>query len=563
MSVQVFALRTSFDSRRDMRESDVPAGMNVLHGIDPRTGLLRRQFLARGLGSVATMGALGTLLQACGDGSESTGAGEVVGKPPARPTGTLTTAIAAAPTSLDPGRRLGASFFPTEDLYDSLVAYNAAFTKVVPELCESWRVSPDGREWSGKLRAGATFHDGTPIDSTAIKRNFEYFLKNPEYLFIPLPIKEMDDSRPDVIRFIFESPYPYFTNNVTLLKMQSAKAIEAGPKAIDKHPIGSGPFQFESQDATTVTLKRYPDYWHKGRPYLERLKFVVIGDAAARLNALRSGQVNLTMNLAPNEAALLEKDQRVKVLRRPGWFMALLEFKLMHPAVRDVRVRQAIAYAVDRETILKTLGHGQGEVAKGWMMPGIEGYSEMSPSYAYDPDKARALLAQVGKPVTLRLGVDAGDGGGNILLTEAVAQAIAAQLKEVGIDISVDALQGPEAQKERAELKPRHALYLGGILWFTGGPTAYSFLESQHNMEQAYPKEFARYKQLWDKVNAELDVAERERMIAEIQQINARVLTAVPLWYMPQVDGVSRNLQGYLPNVRNFGPDLVNAYYAS
>jgi peptide/nickel transport system substrate-binding protein len=528
------------------------------------TGLPRRQFLARSLGSVATVGTLGALLEACGSGSSTTGTGAAVGKPPAVPTGTLTVALPGAPTSLDPGRRLGiGAFWATEDIYDSLVTFNPDYSQVVGQLCESWTVSPDAREWIGKVRQGVTFHDGTPLNSTAIRRNFEYFLKNAAYLFIPLPIKRIDDSKPDTIRFVFESPYPYFTRNVTLLKIQSPQAIAAGPRAIDRHPIGSGPLQFVSQSTNAITLERFPDYWSKGKPHVERVKFQIIPDAAARIGALRSGQVNVAPGLTPNDQVQLKSDPRTKVVSRPSWFVTMLKFKLTAPEVSDLRVRQAVAHAIDREAILSSIGRGQGTIADSFMPPGTEGYSPMSPSYGYDPEKARALLAEIGKPVNLHMYVLAGDALANFLAGEAGIQAIVGQLKDVGINATGDAITEAEAQKERAEPKPPHPAELSGYTWFTGGPIIYRFMEPDHNMEQAHPAEFARYQKLSDQMNAEADLAERERIIAEIQRIHAELLTHIPLFVVPVADGVSKDVQGHIPDIRNFGPNLDGVYFSS
>jgi peptide/nickel transport system substrate-binding protein len=536
--------------------------LESLSAVDPRTGLPRRQFLARSLAGMATFGSLGALLQACGNDA-STGT-TAAGKRPATPTGTFTVALAQAPTSMDPGRRLGVgSFYATANLYDGLVTWNEDFTDVAPQLCESWRVSADAREWVGKLRAGMTFHDGMPIDATAIRKNFEYFLRNAAYLFIPLPIKQLDDSKRDEIRFVFESPYPDFTRNVTLLKMQSPRAIAAGPRAIDKSPIGSGAFKFVSASATEIRFERFEGYWNRPRPYFRELVYKLIPDAAARLAALRSGQVNLATNLAPEDVVQLEGDSRTKVVSKPSWMMTTLNFKLLAPPLNDLRVRQAIAYAIDRDAIMRSLGHGRGRVADGFMMPGIEGYSPMQPSYAYDPDRARALLRDVGGTVTLRMAVASGDAAANYLQSEAVAQAIAAQLKDVGIDASVDALPEAEYQRERAEPRPPHPVGLSGYIWFNGGPTVYSFMEADHNMQQAYPQQYARYRRLWDQLNAELDASKRAALIDQIQRIHAEVLTAVPLFVMPIVDGVTKNVQGYSPDIRNFGPVLDGVYFAS
>jgi peptide/nickel transport system substrate-binding protein len=533
----------------------------TLPAVDPHSGATRRQFVQRAVGGVLAAGWLGGALSACSSDAPASDA-QGSGGPPATPTGTVTVALPDAPNSLDAARRAGVgAFWATINLYDTLMAWSPDYSSVVPQLLTSWSSSPDLTEWTGRIRPGVEFHDGTPLDATAIRANFEYFLQNADFLFVPLPIKSMDDSDPKIIKFVFDAPYVDFTRNLTLLGMQSPKAIAAGPSAIDEHPVGSGPFQFVSQTESSIELKAFPRYWNTGKPYIARLTYQIIEDPGARVSALQSGQINVVPKIDPSQASVLAHGGTTKVASAASWLVTYLSFKLVVPSVSDIRVRQAIAYAIDREGMLKALGYGYGTVANSFEVPGIIGYQPVSPGYAYDPGKAMALVKEIGTKISLNIAIVAGDANAGFLAGENAAQAIVGMLGQVGINATVSSLQ--DATFNSNQLSPSSTVagaWLVDQPWFTGGPVLYGVSVPVYDLQQADPSAWAQYSSLNAQMNQTPDGPQRDAIIGQIQSLYAGLCVSIPLFDMPQLDGLSKNVEGYTPDKRNFGPRFDDVY---
>ena len=544
-----------------LERADRPANVqNPTAVAELRGGATRREFVWRAAGGLLAAGSLGSLLSACGsDASMSTTS---AGKPPRTPTGTGLVALPGAPNSLDAARRAGVgAFWATINLYDTLTAWSPGYTRVVPQLLTGWTVSPGLTEWTGQIRPGVEFHDGTPLDSAAIRANFEYFLANSDFLFVPLPVKTIDDSQPDVIRFVFEAPYVDFTRNLTLLGMQSPKAIAAGPSAIDQHPVGSGPFEFVSQTQSVIEFKAFPRYWNKGKPHLARLNYQIIEDPGARISALQAGEINVVPKVDPSQASALANGARTKITAAPSWLVTYLNFKLVVPSVSDIRVRQAVAYAIDRKALLKALGFGYGTLVDSFEVPGIIGYQPVDPSYGYDPVKAKALVKEVGKKVSLRIAIVAGDANAGFLAGESAAQAIAGMLGDVGIAAAVDALQDATFNANQLSPNPAvDALWLVDQPWFTGGPVLYGVTVPVFDLQQADPASWARYSALSAQMNQTPDGPARDAVIGKLQDLEASLCLSLPLLNMPQIDGLGKDVQGYVPDKRNFGPRFDDVY---
>jgi ABC-type transport system substrate-binding protein len=539
-----------------------PADVGAATAVAERPGgATRRQFVWRAAGSLLAAGPLGGLLSACGADTPASTASESA-KPPKTPTGMVTVALPGAPNSLDAARRAGVgAFWATINLYDTLMAWSPGYTKVVPQLLTGWTASPDLTEWTGQIRPGVEFHDGTPLDSAAIRANFEYFLANSDFLFVPLPIKTIDDSRPDSIRFVFDAPYVDFTRNLTLLGMQSPKSISAGPSAIDQHPVGAGPFEFVSQTQSLIQLKAFPRYWNKGKPHVAKLNYQIIEDPGARISALQAGEIDVVPKVDPSQASALAHGARTKIAAAPSWLVTYLNFKLVVPSVSDIRVRQAVAHAIDRQALLKALGFGYGTVVDSFEVPGIVGYQVVNPSYGYDPAKAKALIKQVGKKISLRIAIVAGDANAGFLAGESAAQAIAGMLGDVGITATVDALQDATFNANQLSPNPAvDALWLVDQPWFTGGPVLYGVTVPVFDLQKADPASWARYSALSAQMSQTPDGPARDVVIGKLQDLEASLCLSLPLFTMPQIDGLGKDVQGYVPDKRNFGPRFDDVY---
>jgi peptide/nickel transport system substrate-binding protein len=380
-----------------------------------QTGVSRRQVL----GMVAGLG-LAPLLAACGgsgkSGATTPGAAGATSTGVGKSGGTMTVGINSTPDTLDPGATgLALTLLISMAIFDPLVWWlpTANGAQFVPGLAESYTVSPDASVYTFKLRQDVTFQDGTKFDATAVKATYDHVVdpatKSKSGLGALGPYKETAIIDPYTVEIRFTAP------NAGFLHQQAAGNFGiASPTALQKygatgfgnHPVGSGPFMFESYaTGDRLTLVKNPNYkWgphvygSTGAAPLDRLIFRIVADDSGRYNALQAGQLQIAMNLPPNDIAVAQKSKQYAQLTIPAIGTPLgLPINVTKPPTDDPLVRQAIMYAVDQNKLVQTVLFGTDIAAHNVLTPNTPGYSNAAGStYSYDPNKANALLDQAG-----------------------------------------------------------------------------------------------------------------------------------------------------------------------
>ncbi|TDW77713.1 ABC transporter substrate-binding protein [Kribbella pratensis] len=376
--------------------------------------ITRRRLLGWGGGLAAGVG-LAPMVTACGDDTSSaaTSAGG----------GTLTMGINAAPDTLDPGATgLALTLLISFALFDPLVYWlpdgngGAAFH---PGLAESWTISPDASKYTFKLRKGVTFHDGTPFDAKAVKATYDHVVdpktKSKSGLGALGPYKETKILDDYTVQIVFTAPNASFLHQQAAgnFGISSPAALaKYGPIGFGNNPVGTGPFTFQSyQPGSQLTLLKNPKYtWGPkalgdGPAKLDKLVFRIVTDDSGRYNALQSGQLQIAMNLPPNNISAAQKSGKYQQLLVPSIGTPLgMPINVTKPPTDDPMVRQAIMYAVDQDALVKNVLYDVYKPAHNVLTPITPGFSAAaSKTYSYDPDKAGKLLDQAGWK--------AGDGG--------------------------------------------------------------------------------------------------------------------------------------------------------
>jgi len=329
---------------------------------------------------------------------------------------------------------------------------------VQPVLAESIEHNEDYTVWTVKVREGITFHDGSPLTADDLKVNSDHVQTSPT-----LAIATKDLDRAEVvddytIEYHLKRPWTafdyVFTTQVGYVASGDwLEAVDAGTAQADE-PIGTGPFVFESYEpGGTFAATANPDYWRtdaEGRklPYLDRIEFKVFEDVQSRVSALESGQIDLmhTSNFdvisqlrAKAEAgdlALIENSNNAET----NYLM--LNVGDPESDLADVRVRKAIAYAVDYDTVNQARSAGIARIANGPYPPGSQGYLEDTGYPTYDPEKARQLVEEYeAENGPIELGIRTTSDQSNLLSAQLFQQF----LQDVGMDVSVD-------QQEQGEL---------------------------------------------------------------------------------------------------------------
>jgi ABC-type transport system substrate-binding protein len=352
---------------------------------------------------------------------------------------TLTVAIDANPSSLDiqdaqtflTGLVLGIH------VYDRL--FEQSPTGLKPLLAERWETSADGRAWTFHLRRGVKFHDGTPFNAAAVKENVARVV-NPDLKLRQASkwagVTSVDVLGEHTVRITTNRPLGALPGNLSHQaggSMQSPSAARAG-----KFPVGTGPFKFvEYVPDERLVLMANKDYFG-GPPGVDRLVFRIVPEARTRLAMLQSGGAQVIYNVAPTEIDGLRRDPNVRVEAPPSAGWRVFGFNTLKKPYTDVRVRQALNYAVDKAAIVKNIFKGVGHVADSPYGPGMFSYTPVM-TYAYDPGKARKLLAEAGYPNGFKttMIVSPGEVAGGA----EVAAAVQAYLQQVGVQAEISALE--------------------------------------------------------------------------------------------------------------------------
>ena len=370
------------------------------------------------------------------------------------------------PVSLEPGNITdGISIYVQRQIYDTLVDFKPGTTEPVPGLAESWESNKEATVWTFRLRRGVRFHDGTELTAEAVKFNVERWWdpKNPTridaaaryeiwpYLFGGSKgeegsiLKEIQVVDKYTIRFVLSKPFPAFPAAIG-----SGYFGIASPTAIQKDgakygsptgsAVGTGPFRLvEWRPGDQIVLERNPNFWKPGLPKVDRLVFKVIKDPAARLAALKAGTIDFTTDIPPSNLRDLEADPNLDAVFRPSFNVGYLALNPSHKPLADKRVRQAIAMAINKKAIVQAFWGRLGVTDGHFTPPSMKAFqSPKVTDYEFNPQKAKALLAQAGYPNGFDLELWYMSVSRPYFPTpKEIAEALAADLSAIGIRVKL------------------------------------------------------------------------------------------------------------------------------
>ncbi len=454
---------------------------------------------------------------------------------------TLVMVIEFSPTNLDP--RIGTdaqSEFIDELLFDPLVRKDQNFN-LVPGAAERWEI-PDPQTYIFHLRTGIRFHDGRPLTAKDVKWTLDTMRDGSLRTIKGATYKLVDRvDAPDDLTVVVHLTEPF----APLLWNLSEGAFGIVPygsgKDFRNNPIGSGPFRFVRNDPDSqVVIARNDDYWGE-RARVEGIRFAVVPDATTRALELRKGSADLAAanSFPPDMVRALARDRDLTVQRHPGTSLAYLAFNLRDPILRDVRVRQALAYAVDRGTILHHLLGDSGRLAASVLPPEHWAYDADVASYSYDPEKANALLDAAGYPrgkdgvrfhLTMKTSTDE--------TARLLAAVLQQQLRQAGIALDIRSFEFATFYAD--VIKGAFQLY--SLRWIGYANQDPDIFEDAFHSASFPPKRANRgyysnpeLDRLVEEGRRTLDQQQREKIYAQVQRILARDLPYIDLWYMDNV----------------------------
>jgi len=353
----------------------------------------------------------------------------------------LRVAVSTEPPSLDPTTNAAAiiRLLLQHNLYENLVQVQEN-GEIAPMLAQSWEISEDGKTYTFYLRDGVLFHDGTPCDAEAVRKSFlrakdkNRGIVHPQYFANIAEIQVLDEK---TVRFVLQKADAAF---LTLLALGEAVVVPDRDD-LGRNPLGTGPFRFERWDpGYQLRLARNPRYWRKGYPKVDALVFRFIPDPTAQLSALRAGDVDVIAEVTPEIAQTLQGNENFAVLSAPQDLVQILAINKTRAPFGDLKVRQALAHALDRSQLIRLVALGFASPVGSHLAPTAPYYADMTWLYPYDPERASALLAEAGYPqgfsATLTL-------PSNYAFHVRTGEILAAQLAQVGIRLKLELVDWP------------------------------------------------------------------------------------------------------------------------
>jgi peptide/nickel transport system substrate-binding protein len=362
----------------------------------------------------------------------------------------LVIAMEAEPPGLDPGQALGLhTLRVTHEVFETLVATPDDSTSIVPGLAESWQVSPDGLAWTFKLRRGVRFHDGTPLDAAAVKFTFDRVIdpshphaKSGKWSFVVgylSSVKSVEVVDPLTVRLHLKYPTSSLLALLALpnCAIVSPTAFSKAPNDFNSQPVGSGRYRLDTWElGRRLVLRRNDDYWgQKGKP--AALVYRWIPESNARVTELLTGGVDLILPVPPDFVARLERNPQVTVHKKTGLTVWYVGFNVEKKPFTDVRVRQALNHAVNKDAIVRDILKGTGIAATGPLLPGTWASEPEVKKYPYDPAAAKRLLAAAGYPNGFEVDFWVPESGSGMQSPVEMATVIQANLAAIGVRASL------------------------------------------------------------------------------------------------------------------------------
>jgi peptide/nickel transport system substrate-binding protein len=444
-----------------------------------------------------------------------------------------------APT-LDPhGMNDTATTNATTQIFDRLTEY-AEDGSVVGSLAEEFN-SVDETTWEFKLRQGVKFHDGSDFTAEAVKMSLERLI-DPEFaspravvLNMITEVTVVDDHTVQIKTAEPFAPLPaHLAHNAGSIIAPSAIEDENnGGKKVDENPVGTGPFKFDSWNrGAEIKFVRNDEYWGE-KAKLDSIVFKVIPEQATRVAMLETGEAHV-MLVGSSDVELVEGIEGVELDRVKGTRMDYVGFNIQKEPFDDVKVRQAVAMAINKKDIVDGILAGQGDAAVGPLAPTVVGNSQDLKPLDFDVEAAKKLLAEAGLPDGFKTSLYVNEGSKE---RADIAELVQAQLGEIGIDVSIETIEwGAFLEKTAAG---EHEMFVLGWTTVTGDAD-YGLYALFHSSMHGNPGNRSFYTnekvdELLDQGRTSTDQDERNTAYAEVSQI---LIDEAPMVYLQHPDFV-------------------------
>ena len=433
-------------------------------------------------------------------------------------------------------------------LYSRLLRNAPDGSELLPGLAESWEVSEDGLRYTFRLR-DAQFSDGSPVTAEDVVFSF-LRLRDQEdsaynSMFQVIETVEAVDEK--TVVFTLEYPAAPFLGSVEMFNagIVPKAAVEAmGDDAFAQNPISSGPFKLkEWRPNDRVILERNPHYWREGLPYLDEVEIIEVSDENTRVSMLRAGEVDVISGTPWSQVDTLMAQEDIRVPLDPSSIINVLLVNHQAAPLDDVRVRQAIARAIDTKSIVEAVTFGYGVPANSTLPNALTYYDAELPAIPYAPEEARALLEEAG---AVGASVEVMITSGSSYNTQ-IAQLLQAQLGAAGLNVTIATVDSPTwwERVTTADYGITPSWWYNettdpdqAVRWALCGSCGNSAFYSYY--------ENPELDALVEQAVRELDPAVRGELYSEIQRVSLEEVAQVPLYYPPYTIAMSDSVEGLM-----------------
>ncbi|WP_269177468.1 ABC transporter substrate-binding protein [Modestobacter sp. VKM Ac-2986] len=487
-------------------------------------------------------------LTACGGGSTSTSGGAAAGSGPVEG-GDLTIARAADILAMDKTTTFdNNSIYVMQQIMEPLFTVSADGSEVTPLLATDYTVSDDKLTYTIKLRQGVTFSTGAPMTAADVKFSIDENTKTGAdgWGFVNAAIDTVEATDDSTVTITLKYAWAPLLADLALFSNGVIPA-DYGGKTVEEFyeaPVGTGPFLWnEWKKGQYLKLTKNPDYWGEDGPYLDSVTWTVVPDANTRKLQVQGGQVDVDEFPDWSSFESLKTAPGVTATAFPSTRIDYIAFNQQKTPFEDVHVRRAISYAIDRESMVKTVLYGNGQAADSLLSPGTPFYAANPDAPQLDLEKAKAELAESSQPngFATSILINAGDPN-----QASVSQIMQAQLKEIGIDLEIKTLD-PTAVKQARNAGDFDMIISGWTMDIPDPDQWTSFaVDPEGGSHSAYtyydnPDVVALNKQ----AQAETDDAKRADLYEQLQAQVAEDSFAAYLYYSPYAYAMSTKVQGF------------------
>jgi len=452
----------------------------------------------------------------------------------------ITVLVAVEPKSLDLSvEDLNHDLFVDAQVNDNMVGFTNDL-KQDPRLALSWR-NIDKLTWEVKLRQGVKFSNGEPFNADAVLENFKYLTRDASALktegFEPWDrIERVNDY---TVRVKTKVPNAEFLLGLFWLHIYPPGVLKSDPGSLSDRPIGTGPYKVvDWVKGERIVLEANDSYW-RGRVKIDRVTFRFVPEASARVSALLARQADLIIDLPPESIGLVNKNLNTKAVSIAGLRSIDLVYDTRTPPFNDVRVRQALNYAVDKQSIIKNILGGRALIQATPSHPLTFGHSPDVKPYPYDPQRAKRLLAQAGYPNGLK--IDFHYPTGRWLKDVEVAQSVGGMLKKVGVNANLITMEYGGFFSAWLKKQWKGMSMLGTENFIDSDQVVQLFLYSKGALSFSYTDR--KLDAMYEQDQREFDVAKRRQLLHEMEAYISKQAPWLFLYFQPQLYGINSKLK--------------------